>query len=292
MLLSGVFFTLMLVAPTRHSAATVSNSTSNSTSNLSTLTPALAATPTGSSHKWGLTNIRVDATFLLLLLFRTSAWLWLNPLFNLLDALAFALIHRVLSSSAQPAKELAPDTGALVDAAGEKQNLKASNDIPLNDMRATTASVADQKDEGENRGPLVVPAPENEPLNAAQQQNCSKTNEAMNTSGPKDAAADIGQQSARAFGLIRSGGSIGFMLMAAAIAIGTRLFVSNPQVLEQFKWLVSLYDVCCLLAVVAFLFYRTDRVSSSVSLFTDLGASSHLSLSSTSIPYCTVQIQC
>ena len=266
----------MLLTPVRQSAATasplsdgdlglnlsVANLTTNATSNATT------ATPTDTSHKWGLTNIRVDATFLLLLLFRTGAWLWLNPLFNLLDALTFAVIHRELSSSEQPAKELALDTGALVDSAVENQNLKASNDMALNDISA--AGVAEQKHEDGKSGPLVVPAPESEPLNAEHRENCSNT---------KGAGADVGQQNARAYGLIRSGGSIGFMLATAAIALGTHLFASGTPVLKLFVVLVGVYDVCCALAVATFPFYRTrtDRVASSVTLFADLGASSQLS---------------
>jgi hypothetical protein len=246
-LLSAVFFTLMLVTPERHKAATASPSSasnlsfnvsdSNFTSNAST------ATPTGTIQKWGLTDIRLDATFLLLLLFRTGAWLWLNPVFNLLDALTFAVIHRVLSSSEQPsqsAKELALDTGAQVvtDPAVENQNqkVKACNDMALNDM--SVAAVTEQKREGDTSEPQVVSAPESEPLNAAQRENCSNT---------KGAGADVGQQNARAYGLIRSGGSIGFMFAAGAIALGTllfELFVGRKMpVLEQFVWLVGI--ACC-----------------------------------------------
>ena len=279
----------MLVAPVRQSAATATPTSAGNLSlnvSVSNFTfNATTATPTGTSHKWGLTNIRVDATFLLLLLFRTGAWLWLNPVFNLLDALAFAVIHRVQSSREQPAKELAPDTGALVNPA--VQNLKASNNNALNDMAlsAAGAGVAEQKHEGDNssgrqsrrrqrREPQAVPAPEDKPFNAAQRENCSNTNEAMNISRPKGAEADVGQQSARAFGLIRAGGSIGYMLAAGTIALGTHLFASGTPVLELFVWLVGVYDVCCVLAVATFAFYRTDHVASSVTLFADLGANS------------------
>lgn len=265
----------MIVTPVRQTIADTApaNATVSSTSASSSR-----------SHKWGLTNIRLDVTFLLLLLFRTAAWLWLHPMFNLLDALTFSVIHRVLSAQPeqkqQRAKTIALEADALANPAPDDQP-EPQLQIVLNDRNGDAQKADGEKSERKRDEAL---AEQSEPLSAPKQVTGSNAMELSpcqkSASGdqPKElaaatasASADVGQKSALAFGLLRSGGSIGFLLTAGAIALCTKVFTSDAfSVLELFLVLVGVYDVCCALTIATFPFFRTRRVAASVTLFADL----------------------
>lgn len=226
-LLSASFFTLTILTPVRQSAKTAPanttfsrNATPESAGDYSLYISNFALNETKKTG-WGLTNIRLDTTFLLLLLFRTSAWLWQHPLENLLNALTFSVISCAQSSQLKPSvaavelqltnpvdRRALNDVSEGVEVDGQKGNETVSSQIePLNSLRRE------------------------DNLNATETLSLHKTVANDQQQRPHTAVSDVdsGQQSARAFGLIRTGGSIGYMLAAGAIALCTQSHATSRE---------------------------------------------------------------
>ena len=288
----------MIAVPVRPfyftSGSNFSNSTpspnSNGTNSLPTSFPSLlgstpcatvsdsAGMPTsgaaGSQSSVLKMNVRADATFLLMLLFWTMAFLSLHPLFNMIDALTFVVINRVLKS----ASELEPN-GEGVALTSFQTPPNTCNDLHVEEAGKYTITKAEAEEETKQETKIGDPAtitttqllyPKLTGIdNSAEAGDSSKDKEQVDKK--KSKKADIGAQSARAFGYIRLGGSAGDFLMAVSIAIAALLFASSSSVHTHFVVVAIIYDLCSVLTAVTVWFFRIERPDKSVSLLPHLG---------------------
>ena len=246
MLLSGISFNLMIAVPVRPSYSSISiliptrNGTSTylqpNTSFLSlpgsttpSQTPAAVSTQTsagttasGAAGRYSSVlrvNVQADATFILMLIFWTMAFLALNPLFSLIDALTFAVIHRELKSTS----ELEPN-GEDVALTCSQTPPNTCNDLHVANTEKYPIITKAEAEETKIGDPATITTtqllyPKLTGIDIVTKTRYVLKDEAQIEHRKKERTPkkeDTWAQSARAFGL---GGSAGDFLMAVSIAI-------------------------------------------------------------------------
>ena len=307
--MSGISFSLMIAVPVRPSYFTSGSNSSNFTPipilngnysppksfpSLSGSTPPAqppaavstqksAGTPSGAAGRYSSVlrvnvNVQADATFLLMLLFWSMAFLALNPLFSLIDALTFTVINRELKSMS----ELEPN-GEGVALTSSQTPSNTCNDLHVAETEKHTITKAEAEKETKQEREMGDPATitTTQPLYpkltgidiATETGDASKDEKQIEHRKEKRTPkkADIGAQSARAFGYIRLGGSAGNFLTAVAIAIAALLFASSASVYTHFVLVAIIYDLCSVLTAVTVWFFHSERLDKSVSLLPHVG---------------------
>ena len=289
----------MIAVPVRPSYFTSGSNSSNSTPiptpndsyspptsfpSLSGSTPSAAvsdsagmpASGAAGRHSSGLlrVNVQADATFLMMLIFWSMAFLALHPLFNMIDALTFVVINRELKSMS----ELEPN-GEGMALTSSQTSPNTCNDLHVAETEKHSITKAEAEEETKQEREMGDPAtitttqPPYPKLTgieiATETGDASKDEAQLDKRTPKK--VDIGAQSARAFGYIRLGGSTGDFLMAVAIAIAALLFASSASVHTHFVIVAIIYDLCSVLTAVTVWFFRIEKLDKSVSLLPHLG---------------------
>lgn len=175
------------------------------------------------------------------------AFISLNPLFSLLEALTFSVIHGEFKREKQTT---GPETVALT-------TLDSAQIPPSNQIDEPVPSI---QVENKNALPLATDAITPEQASEIEAQRTQEV--------PKE---DTGAQSSRAFGYIRLGGTTGNFLAALVIALGTLLFASDVSIFILYIVMAFIYDVCCVLTAVSFFFFHTEKLPKSNSLLPHLG---------------------
>lgn len=241
--LSTVCFVLLLVVPSRESSTNTSRPPANQTfHNLSSAVPQTTAAAVGSTtaaptelpprHSWGLTNIQIDSTFLWLILVRTLAFTFLNPVFNLSDAMVYAMFARVLRA-------------------------QASERVVVRSHRSGSGS-------GAASGP---PSPGlgtgdggSLPSTMFASERPSLTELEISSQWVAEEPEDPGARIASGYGLARGVGSLGWLGINALAAIVLPLILPGRDITDTFPYMLMTLVVTHAAAATNFIFFSPGRI--------------------------------
>ena len=190
---------------------------------------------------------------------RTLAYMILNPVSSLMDALSFSVIANVQGPNSHlqtPNAVVSTNSAADPSAKHNEQNGHQLQELTTNQMgQRSDTSPATNKPSGQNEISTVE----------TEQQKKIAAEEAVEKS------ATAQRQRVRAYGLARSWGSIGYIVTSGGAAFITKVLVPTAPFTHTFICSVAVGLVLWLIIAVCIFFYRTERIASSPNLLRDIG---------------------
>ena len=258
--LSTISFVLLLIVPERKPATypMPSHPQANLTTALTPVPSTLSAVPTEPEeettvlppHNWGLTSIRFDATFLWLVLVRTFAFTFLNPVFNLSDAMVYAMFARVLRAQAAEREVVRGyRSGSLSGTGsgfGSATGLGSSSNLP------SPGSVNGEADAGETA--FKIFSSSSDPLSVTELERMSQ----WVAEKPEDPAARV----AHGYGLTRGVGALGWLGISGLAAIVMQVILRGRPITETFPYMLMALVVTHAAAATNFIFFSPGRITS------------------------------
>ena len=192
---------------------------------------------------------------------RTLAYMILNPVSSLMDALSFSVIANVQGPGPHlqnPNAVVSTNPAADPNAKQNEQNGHELQELyPRSQLgQCSDTSPATNEPSGQNKISEVE---------TKQQQQKIAAEKAVE----KSAAAQ--KQRVRAYGLARSWGSIGYIVTSGGAAFITKVLVPTAPFTHTFICSVAVGLVLWLVIAVCIFFYRTERIASSPNLLRDIG---------------------
>lgn len=246
-MLSAICFVLLVVVPIREPTTypTPSPPPINTTNLSSTTAPELtSSTPSGAPaggttvlpprHSWGLSNIRFDSTFLWLVLVRTLAFTFLNPVFNLTDAMVYAMFARVLRAQS-----------------GEREVARGHRNRAESGSGSGPPSPSFASGDGIGSRTLV-----HTPFSA---ERPSLTELERVPPWVAEEPADPGARIASGYGLARGVGALGWLGISAIAAI-VQASLGSPEINETFPYMLMTLIVTHAAAATNFIFFSPGKI--------------------------------